>query len=569
MRNFSWVGLEFHNNRMWKWASVEKAFRFMDTFKMNALIFHQNDLLDQVVLPEKYFTEEEMWAYWPIRYCGIGSRGKYLKKVIEECEERGIAFYLEVKEIWYPEAILDKFPALRSEEGHICPTDPFWFSFFRDKVTELLDKFPGIAGLIVSPATRESKVSIAAGQCRCERCRNTSEKQWYDQYLKAVYEPLSSKGKRLIVRDFAYEKKSQSALVEAVGECAVDVVTALKNVPHDFWPTFPNNPAIERETVGEKWIEYDAWGQYCGLGVFPCSLLEDIRKRQQYCLEHGSSGIWYRTDWELLDEGSCFNSLNLLNLIGAVLYAKDPECTKEEIYRRFLEYGLCSAWREESVMKESVMAVGKDAPRQLAYLMETCGAILMKTLYVKGHVFNYSSRYQHSCQSIYNVMNVYHKRSQWDEASAEEIVPTRDNLEKIYEEKREALKEAHHLAESFNPQELGIPDFFRRDLQEMLNLLPFYVEGFLWSAKIYFGFRYWLENAGRDGYRDLKRDSEELKGFCRRLRKRLEGTHYPFYVYWMMDVEELESLSADLEKRMQLDEKGGESHYGQIGFPRI
>ncbi len=163
MNLFTFIGLEFHNNRMWKWASVEKALDFMEEFGMNALIFHQNDIIDQVVLPEKYFTEEEMWAYWPIRYCNIGSRGRYLARLLDECERRKIDFYLEVKEIWYPEAILDQFPGLRNEEGHICPTDPFWFPFFRDKITELLEKFPTIKGIIVSPATRESKISIAAG----------------------------------------------------------------------------------------------------------------------------------------------------------------------------------------------------------------------------------------------------------------------------------------------------------------------------------------------------------------------------------------------------------------------
>ena len=56
---------------MWKWKTVERALDFMEMFHMNALIFHQYDLMDQVVLPEQYFTEEEMWAYWPIRYLSL------------------------------------------------------------------------------------------------------------------------------------------------------------------------------------------------------------------------------------------------------------------------------------------------------------------------------------------------------------------------------------------------------------------------------------------------------------------------------------------------------------------
>lgn len=548
MRRFSFIGLEFHNNRMWKWACVERALDFMEEFGMNALIFHQNDIIDQVVLPEKYFTEEEMWAYWPIRYCNIGSHGRYLSRLLEECGRRGIDFYLEVKEIWYPEAILDKFPGLRNEEGHICPTDPFWFTFFGDKITELLEKFPGIRGVIVSPATRESKISIAAGQCHCERCKRTSEKEWYKAYLQAVYGPLAQKGKKLVVRDFAYEKDSQNAVVEAAQECSEDIVVALKNVPHDFWPTFPHNPAIEKETVLEKWIEYDVWGQYCGLGVFPCSLLEDIRYRQGHCLENGSSGIWYRTDWELLDEGSCFNSLNLLNLIGAVMYARNPNCSEREIYKKFLEYGLCTAWREESSMAAPQRPVGEHALEQMMGLMESSREIILKTLYVKGHVFSYSSRYQHSYQSIYNVMNVYHKRWQWDEGSRLDILPAKENLASIYREKEEALEMAKTLAETFRPEDLGVADWMCRDLEEMLRLFPVYVEGFYWSAKVYFGAGCWMDCG--DGLESLREDLDGLKQFCIRLKASLEKTHYPFYVYWMMDVGELECLAADIEKRI-------------------
>ena len=79
MKNFKFTGLEIHNRRMWNWAAVERALDFINEFGMDALIFHQNDLLDAVVLPQKYFDEEEMWAYWPIRYCAVGTNGQYIK----------------------------------------------------------------------------------------------------------------------------------------------------------------------------------------------------------------------------------------------------------------------------------------------------------------------------------------------------------------------------------------------------------------------------------------------------------------------------------------------------------
>ncbi len=55
MKNFKFTGLEIHNRRMWNWAAVERALDFINEFGMDALIFHQNDLLDAVVLPTKIF----------------------------------------------------------------------------------------------------------------------------------------------------------------------------------------------------------------------------------------------------------------------------------------------------------------------------------------------------------------------------------------------------------------------------------------------------------------------------------------------------------------------------------
>lgn len=547
MNHFKFTGLEFHNRRMWKWAAVERALDFIEEFGMDALIFHQNDLLDAVVLPDGYFSEEEMWAYWPIRYCAIGTNGSYIKKLLRECAKRGIQFYFEVKEIWYPPALLEKYPHLRRKGGHICPTDPFWFEFLSRKVRELTETFPQMAGIIVSPATRESKVSIAAGQCGCERCKTMSESEWYARYIHAVHEPLAEAGKRLIVRDFAYDMGSQSSVLEAAADCASDIVMALKNVPHDFWPVFPDNPAIEHRTELEKWIEYDVWGQYCGLGVFPCSLVEDIMRRQTHCLECGCTGIWYRTDWELLDDCSCFNSLNMLNLIAGVMHAKNPDCTVEEIYQRWMRYGINIALTEESaVLPPEQPAV--EALSGLRQLMETANTILMKTLYVRGHVFSYSSRYQHSYESIYRVMNVYHRRDQWDPASKKEIYPSKENLEAVFREKEEALALATGLKEYFNVNALGISGRLQAQIQEMLHLLVLYVKGFKLQAQVYFHMNRALEERDAQSLQEAVRTCAELEEFCKRLTERLEGDRYPFYLCWMMDPSELRLLAADIRR---------------------
>lgn len=551
MSRLTFRGFEMCNNHMWKWETVSRTLDFMEKFHMNALIFHQFDLLDQVILPEKYFSEEEMWAYWPIRYCAMGTNGHYINKVIREAKERGIRFYFEVKEIWYPEALLDKHPGLRKKSGHICPTEPFWFQFLEDKVRELTRRFPDMAGVIVSPATRESKVTISANQCHCERCAQTAQEDWYYRYLKAVYEPLKAAGKEMVVRDFAYSTGAQSAVLEATKRCGGDIVMALKNVPHDFWPTFPDNPAIPSYQDREIWIEYDAWGQYCGVGLFPCGLVEDMRRRFANCGKYGCSGMWARTDWELLDESSCLNTFSALNLIAAAMLAYDSEVTDREIYQAWIEYGLMSPLQEESKQRLPVKPTALDAPERLQKFMNASWSVLEKTLYVRGHVFNYSSRFQHAYRSIYNVMNVYHQKIQWDPDSAKDIEPTEENLEIIFDEKRQAMTEAKQLEAILDMDTLGVPDELAHDLREILDLCQYYAEGFYHMAKVYFGMKKALENREAGDLERVIRANEELADFCDRLQDRLRDTSYPFYVYWAMDVDELRSLHRDIEDMVQ------------------
>jgi hypothetical protein len=191
MKQFELRGLEIHTSRMWQWAAVERALDFMTPTGLNALIFHRNDLIDQLVFPEDYFSVDLMWKRWPVRMHTIQNNRHYIAKVVRAAKERGIAFYTEVKEIWYPEELLEIFPALRKADGTLCPNDPLWWEFLEKKMRELLAVMPDIAGVIVSPGTRESKISISTNKCECERCKSTDAKTWYYKLLDALYRPLA------------------------------------------------------------------------------------------------------------------------------------------------------------------------------------------------------------------------------------------------------------------------------------------------------------------------------------------------------------------------------------------
>ncbi len=68
-----------------------------------------------------------------------------------------IDFYLETKELWYRTYLLNAHPELM-KEGVLCPYHPFWQDYLAAKLEALYENLPDLAGIIVSVATKESRL---------------------------------------------------------------------------------------------------------------------------------------------------------------------------------------------------------------------------------------------------------------------------------------------------------------------------------------------------------------------------------------------------------------------------
>ena len=123
---------------------------------------------------------------------------------------------------------------------------------------------------------------------------------------------------------------------------------SLKNTPHDFYPTFPDNPLIGEVGSREQWIEYDVHGQYFAWGLTPSIMTDDLRHRLRYGLENGVRGYIMRTDWEGVQDLSCFDTPNLFNLYGAAILGSKIDANVREIYRKWLT--------EERLVPDSISA---------------------------------------------------------------------------------------------------------------------------------------------------------------------------------------------------------------------
>jgi hypothetical protein len=547
---FAIRGLEIHNSRMWRWSAIDSALTFMSANQLNTLILHQNDLLDSLVLPPGYLSAELMYSRWPIHRSTLASNRLYMRQLVAEAGRRGISVYFEVKELWFPDQILEVFPELRSETGAVCPTHPFWIGFLRDKVSELIRAFPELGGVIVSPATRESKATIATRSCSCERCAATPAAEWYEGILGAMYSSLHTHSKTLVVRDFAYSVGEQSVLMTAAQAVSDEIVIALKNVPHDFWPVFPHNPAIGGTGASAQWVEFDVMGQYCGLGVVPCDLVDDIRNRLHHCAEQGVEGVWFRTDWELLNDISVFNSLNLVNLYAGAMLAADPEVADEAVYAAYTTGGLSTALSPESMRRSRQTPTALDAPELVQRYLRATWPIVQKALYTRGHVYQYSSKIAPTLDDFFYVAEKYHGREQWDPGSSNLVTVTRENVREILREKADASQEARKLRTDLAAEQWGIPQDFANDLELTTDLLVWYAD--LYRHVVSLGFLAALAiQTGLSADQDRAIDAAgEMTTFRQQLAAELGSRHWPYYLFWLFDLDLLAGFESDVRRRL-------------------
>ena len=477
-KGFAFRGLEIHSSRMFDYAQVLRNLDFMQRYGLNTLIFHKNELLDNAVFPEKYYSMEYMWRRFGPRYSKTLNNRYYLNTVIEECHRRGIRFMAEVKEIGFDEWITELHPEVICEQTHrLCPSHPFWWEYLAAKMEEFLREIPDIDGVIVSPGTRESKLSISANRCGCARCEATEDAAWYAQLLQVMYEKLAAQGKYLAVRDFAFTSGDQTVILEGARRVSPQIILALKNTPHDYFPTFPTNDAIGRSGQRE-WVEFDCWGQFVGNGVFPVSLVEDLQQRMQECRARGVAGIWLRTDWENMDDHCAFNSPNLLNVVAGAMLAQNPDAAIDDIYREWARYGLLSPLKTASAIEEPIPVTRPGAWEKLRDFMLASWRVMEKTVFVRGLVFQDNSMFPYTMERCFGIMLKILSRSDWDPGADEKVAPTLENLAVIFEEKRQAVAESDALADILQVETLGLPTEMAEDLRDMLELYTHYTRCF-------------------------------------------------------------------------------------------
>ncbi len=531
MRKFPFRGYEIHSLRMWQQGQVDSALEFMKKEGLNALIFHQNDLVDQLVFPEKYYSNDILWERWPTRRQGVLYHREYIRGVIRKAKEMGIEFYMEVKEINAMDSIFEIRSDLRNPDGSVCPNHPFWEEFLEAKYTELFEIYPDLAGIIVSPGTRESFVSIAANRCHCQRCQNTSDLKWYIRVLSAMFRPVRKAGKSLIVRDFAFTAQQQSLMIQACEQISDEIILALKAQPHDYYPTFPVNPEIGNTGRLREYIEFDTWGQFFGMGVAPMSLVEDMKERLEICYEKGAVGAWFRTDWELVPDASVHCTPSLVNLYAGAMLSANLDTDLDEIYQKWVREGLYSPLKTASMPQNPVTPQNPDAWKYLRDFMKASWQAFAKSGYILGHQFLESDQPPYTIGIAFEIMTVIHAREDWDPGATVKVAVTPENMDVIFREKQEGVEETKALADILKLDELGVPKDFEADMKVALETMVRYAQLCEISTRVMYHVVYAQELRDRQQEEKAFKAIEDLYQIADLIEEEQKGTHYPYYLY--------------------------------------
>lgn len=505
--SYEFRGMELHDStQIWNLDEIRKRLDFCVKNGLNALVFHEPGIEDKIVFPAKFlggsgnpasyydaFLEiDHNILYHALRENLNLNRRDYMNHVISEAKKVGVSVYFENKELWFSDFIL-KFKKDLIKDGVICPSDPFWYDeFLPYKYKELFLALPDLAGIVCSIGTGEARLSISnTFACGCERCKNLDPVEWYKNIIEAIYKPFHEAGKKLVIRDFIYTKKEQERFQKAFIEMPSDIVLSLKNTPHDFYPTFPNNPLMGQVGEHPQITEYDVNGQFFGWGAQPSAMLKDIKRRLKYGLEHNVSGFIARTDWEGVQDWTCFDNPNMVNLYAIASYANNINETEDNIYLKWL--------MGERMIKDNLLPFDlKECLSSIKEIMNATWSIVEKTNFVNGCLFSNDSCIHLTPGQFTFIGGTHHSLSEWDAEKKDALIMTVENINKIIGDKQEALDNCEALVKKVFNHNMGLTDSAYADFCEHFSFMYWYVKGFNLTARGYCFGRYFTEKNGDD-----------------------------------------------------------------------
>jgi hypothetical protein len=490
--------LELHGGRMWERSRVVDVLAFMNRNAMNTLVLHESDLVHQVVYPRAYFDPYALWSDLPSRRGenAIFNNRAYFGHLLKLASDAGIQVWVNVKEIGFSDEVLSIHPEV-FKDGVICPSEPFWSEYVEHKADELFSDFPLLSGMIVSLGSQESRASRVQNSCKCELCRSESLEQWYSRFISVLHRPVSRHGKQLAIRDFAYKPEDHTPLVRAMDAAPSDVIFCIKAMPHDFYITFPDNPAIGL-LRRRQWVEYDVMGQFFGWGLMPCFVLEDLRARLKHWQSCNVEGGIFRIEWERINDLDCLDTLNETNLIAAAALARGIRVETADVCLHWLA---SKGWAEHNA-------------RWLADILDRTLPVVRHAAYINDAVSADNSMLPRSIQRAWWGMETRDSLAVWDTRRATDLDLDRAKVDAYVREKDDALAAAKALVERVRQSSAEVQAELKAYVERQFIYFDTWVEGLGLGAKICV-YQRWLARTPDP----IRTDIETMAGFLEQLAR--------------------------------------------------
>lgn len=310
MKQDQLIALEVHDASLWEPTRILPLLPIMQRWGYNALVLHQNDLLDvttQLGLSANYGVTD-------LRLKKVRSATAWLNRLCAELDKIGAQLFLEIKEPSFHDYALEFFPDLIGPDGHADPLHPDWPKFCAAKTKDILKRVPKLGGLIVNLSSPESRVSLP-DYLATHQHQDDPLGDWFDRMIDAFAAPLLAQGKSLWVRDFSYTDDMQSAVLQAIDRRKGDIGASVKITAHDYFPEHPQNKAAAH-IQSPVMFEFEAFGEHMGWGVIPNCRVAECQIRMQGYRDLTAAGLLLRISWEAITGANAMDSLSAVNVFA-------------------------------------------------------------------------------------------------------------------------------------------------------------------------------------------------------------------------------------------------------------
>lgn len=146
--------------------------------------------------------------------------------------------------------------------------------------------------------------------------------------------------KKLYIRTFAYSEREYQNILGCINRLnRDDIILMMKETPHDFFLTHPNNKyvgKINRPTI----VEFDTGNEYNGQGVIANTWPEYVMKRWA-AFSQFSNVIGYAARTDRYGNTSIVGTANEILLYALKRQSENPKITPNQVYDEFIlqEYG--------------------------------------------------------------------------------------------------------------------------------------------------------------------------------------------------------------------------------------